>query len=155
MDEGKQGFSPELTVPTSNGALSSARPVALAEVLNAAADLLERPGAWRRWSLATDADGRSVPPKSPAACQWCIAGAIQRFAPDGPPFSPYIEAVEAVIDECAAMWNDRHSRTAPEVVKALRDAALSSERAGQGPARPTDPQSARRRPTPNPSGTES
>lgn len=41
-------------------------------------ELLKKPINWTRFVDARDHDGSEVNPRSPAACRWCLLGAIQR-----------------------------------------------------------------------------
>lgn len=50
------------------------------EALAAAADLIEKPGAWTQWTLAKRADGSHCAPRNRNAVCWCAAGAISCVA---------------------------------------------------------------------------
>lgn len=96
----------------------------VAEILNKAADLIERPGAWTQgtsyrgpneeWRSGGEAD---------VVCR-CAAGAINEVC--GWSFDaalPAFKAFEAHIGGDTAQWNDSACRTQAEVVAALRAAA--------------------------------
>lgn len=99
------------------------------EVLEAAADLLERPGAWTQGGFAHDRDGKEVAWDSSEAVCWCARGAIAFVAREY-----RAEVLDAIWDGAAkAMgfrsygdiecWNDVPDRTQAEVVDALRQAS--------------------------------
>jgi hypothetical protein len=94
-----------------------------AKVLNDAADLIEPEGRWTKRCLARDDDGIPVWPEDPAACSWCVEGAISRVAPSWPLKSAAFVAVRAKIHhEGIDDWND--AQPGPEsVVAVLRAAA--------------------------------
>lgn len=94
----------------------------MAADLRAAADVLERDGwtqrAWR------DGDRR------------CVAGALTRAVMDRTeaensnfdrPWQAASDALALHVGEAAMIWNDRHGRTAAEVIAALRAAADAAE----------------------------
>lgn len=99
-------------------------------ILLAAADLLSKPGGWTQGALARNRKGEWVSESQKSAVCFCAMGALWRAARDevGPTFShfdvdPASEALEAVIGDHVADWNDELGRTADEVVTALRKAA--------------------------------
>lgn len=100
----------------------------VSEILNAAADLLEQPGAWTQGTLARNETGAKVENESPAACSFCVLGAIYKVAPDNRAARRAIDAFEVNIG-ClgATVWNDVEGRTQAEVVAALRAAAKQAE----------------------------
>lgn len=115
----------------------------VSEVLNKAADLLEKPGAWMQEDYC-DAGGYRAKELQRASC-WCIAGAIGAVADmDGPEaeewankvLGPLIPGVEEGYPVTGIPgWNDKPNRTQAEVVEALRQAALraaATQEAGRG-----------------------
>jgi hypothetical protein len=100
----------------------------VADVLNRAAYLLSKPGAWCRRDAAQTKTGYSVEVNDPQATCWCAGGAIHRVA--GPDTLPALDAFEAYVDKHLGWsygfmkWNDVPARSQKEVVKALRAAAL-------------------------------
>lgn len=50
----------------------------VADVLNAAADLVEPDGAHAKYALARDAAGRPCDPDSDIATSWCAVGALYK-----------------------------------------------------------------------------
>jgi hypothetical protein len=97
----------------------------VADILRAAADVLEPEGAWTRRAMARDRRGEPVLSGSLSACRWCAQGAI-RAVVRVPPFDPCWQAerrlrdylgVESVLD-----WNDAQPSVEP-VLAALRAAA--------------------------------
>lgn len=98
----------------------------VADILDAAADLIEPEGAWTQGAFARHRSGNPIGPlESNAAC-WCASGAIQRadsrrrFSPAWEDFNDY--AVSLGFLHMAA-FNDAPERTQAEVVAALRAAA--------------------------------
>ena len=51
------------------------------EILDAAADLLDRPGGWTQFAFARDGAGNEVHPKDPRAVAFDVLGAIKRVGP--------------------------------------------------------------------------
>lgn len=97
-----------------------------AEVLEAAADLLEKPGAWTQGSFARTASGASESPFSPAASCFCLRGALCRVSNRRLHDLLEVETKALGFPTAAAMarWNDHPSRTQAEVVAALRQASI-------------------------------
>jgi len=104
--------------------------VSVADVLNAAADLLEPEGRWTRGHAARAVGGMGVDFNSPDASCWCAWGALAKVSGGNE-----VEAFEALTDHLqleqeidpalfGEIWNDAPERTQAEVVQALRDAAL-------------------------------
>jgi len=96
------------------------------EVLNKAADLLEKPGAWTQGALARLSDGTPVYSRSlsQASC-YCMAGAL--WVANGFRFPD--EAFDALPEGprgATGSWNDAPGRTQSEVVEALRAAAKAA-----------------------------
>jgi len=103
-----------------------------AEILEAAADLIEPPGAWIQGAMATNKDGFIVVPSSAKAVRWCLFGAIltaTRRAGGSRDDSavPFHEANEYItrtgLGDGVTEFNDDPARTQAEVVAALRAAA--------------------------------
>ncbi|MGN6063805.1 DUF6197 family protein [Brevundimonas diminuta] len=101
-----------------------------AEVLEAAADLLEQPGAWTQDEFARDSVGRVVCPTSTLATCWCVRGAIAAVNEDEDDHTANNrnwKAAARLLGFHDAMdielWNDAPERTQAEVVAALREAA--------------------------------
>lgn len=100
------------------------------EILNAAADLLEKPGAWTQGALYRDAAGEPIPNfgDREAVC-YCAEGAIAavvgRYSLSHPAYAPLGGTGEL------SSWNDAPGRTQKEVVAALRQAAEKAARPTQ------------------------
>ena len=54
----------------------------LADDLRAARKVIEKPEAWIKGSFAMDECGNEVEAESPAACRFCVRGAIYRAVPE-------------------------------------------------------------------------
>lgn len=101
----------------------------ISAILNAAADLLEKPGAWIQgdWALTATGDDLylGAGPDAAAVC-WCAEGAIAAVAG-----SRFAEAHGALQEYMGIMsipaWNDDPERKQEEVVAALRNAATQAE----------------------------
>lgn len=93
-----------------------------ADVLNAAADLLEKPGAWTQGAWKRGKSGREVRIYSPFAVSFSVLGAIDHV---GGGFNSAIHALKHLIgwDIHLQDWNDQSERTQAEVVAKLREAA--------------------------------
>lgn len=109
------------------------------EILNAAADLLERPGAWTQGDYARDDVGLGIGEFSEIeiekggfepAC-FCMIGAVNRARGsdlDASLWGALRRPIWDVLGEQnIADWNDAPGRTQAEVVAALRAAAKSGE----------------------------
>lgn len=102
-------------------------PQTVADVLDAAADLLEKPKGWTQGAYARDADGRDVNPyekwrPSPEAVCFCLYGALAHVASQAG-----MEKTPFLVDPLpSTKWNDTPGRTQSEVVAALRAAATST-----------------------------
>jgi hypothetical protein len=126
----EKNIGSELTGAGGNGARGKARPETVADVLNAAADLLEKPGAWTQDAYARSAKGNKVLPAGDKAVCWCASGALARVQGLGGYEAEYSDAghvlarTVSIID--IPIWNDTPERTQAEVVAALRAAALAS-----------------------------
>lgn len=87
------------------------QPRDLAEQLRAARDLIADPTRWTQGSFARDADGDPCGSRHPAACQWCLEGALvkvgARFAAE-----TYLYRALPKGEDDAAHYNDnRQHRT--------------------------------------------
>lgn len=98
------------------------------EVLRAAADLIEQPGAWNTGSFARSENDVPCDPRDEAAKCWCVSGAIQKIeGPNG--WQGW-----NLFDGYARMRGYRHmadfndDKSQPEVVAALRNAAHLADR---------------------------
>jgi hypothetical protein len=105
----------------------------VAGVLNAAADLLDKPGAWIQHAWARDSAGRIVDfGDEPKAACWCADGAFEkvlgrRYVEHGD-LRANLQAAFIAVHGCSPMgFNDAPKRTQSEVVQALRAAAKASE----------------------------
>jgi hypothetical protein len=98
----------------------------VAEVLRAAADLIEPEGKWTQRSEARTVTGRPVGACEENAACWCILGAVQRV---GGRFAEreVTPALKKVIRFQPWIWNDHKRRTQAEVVAKLREAAALAE----------------------------
>ena len=99
-----------------------------AQILRAAAEIVERPGGWTQRELARGADGHYVDPLSDAAVCFCMIGAMRRAsgAYAGGESAAYTEARTALISQIRRFpgdWNDEPRRIVSDVVDALRRAA--------------------------------
>ena len=109
-------------------------PKSVADVLDAAADLLTPEGAWTQGALAKAADGEWVDSGlSPAASCWCLLGAVERGG-GNPVWSAARRVIATAlgVDEREGIptWNDAPERTQPEVVAKLREAAALAREQG-------------------------
>lgn len=107
----------------------------VSEVLAAAADLLEKPGAWTQFggffdpanedaNTGRDESGNGVDGASADAVCWCIFGAIEKVECGlRLPTTGVLEQALGKTSQQIVDWNDAPGRTQAEVVTALRDAA--------------------------------
>lgn len=93
------------------------------KTLQAAADLLEKPGAWTQHTSARDVGGVTIPIKSDRAVCWCVIGALWRASVPSSFYSALREFKSAIGTDFVPEWNDHPSRKQAEVVAALRIAA--------------------------------
>lgn len=119
----------------------AASPNTVADILTAAADLIEKPGAWTQGAFARDEHGCSTGWRSEDAKCFCVSGAITR-AGDRP---AGLNRAWQVFNDWTikrgfshlARFNDAPGRTQAEVVAALREAAALArvaDSAGSGPS---------------------
>ena len=101
-----------------------------ADILNAAADLLEGEGRWTQDAYARDKSGREVSLESISAWSFDMVGAVNRAcislrASDSDASAAHSRLAE-VGQHNATAWNDLPGRTQSEVVEALRTAASAT-----------------------------
>ncbi len=97
----------------------------IADILDAAADLIEPEGAWTQGHIRRDAKGKYTALPGHAVC-WCTVGATLAVAGLAASMSADrflasflgLDGVDAV-----EQWNDAPERTQAEVVAKLREAA--------------------------------
>lgn len=98
------------------------------ELLRAAGDLLEQPGAWTQGFYARDAKFQQVPPENENAVCWCALGAIEKIGGFGSEFGPAARFIRKAIRfgyreaYTVVEWNDVDDRTQIEVVNVFRKA---------------------------------
>lgn len=103
------------------------------DVLERAAQLIEKPGAWTQGALAKGAV-EPVDPDSDFARCFCLEGAVRCAAglPPSSPWEPYAGFVKRAARTTSAwQWNDAAGRTQAEVVTALRKASELAKAEGQ------------------------
>ncbi|RYG90143.1 MAG: hypothetical protein EON59_00755 [Alphaproteobacteria bacterium] len=107
----------------------------VAEVLDAAADLIEPEGAWTKGAFARDISGKDTSLfgyRGKAVC-WCLLGATQEAAgddDDGVADHFFAQFLGAAAQDGLACWNDAPERTQAEVVAKLREAAELARQGG-------------------------
>lgn len=120
---------------------SKTNPQTPADVLRAAADLIEPEGAWTQGYWARTSSGFATDPYLEAASCYCALGAIANVTGITQlgkvhTLAPTDALCRAVGD--VAMWNDKRSRTQAEVVAKLREIAAMLDGEGNGTARHTE-----------------
>jgi hypothetical protein len=95
----------------------------VSEILNAAADLLEKPGAWTQQDYAFDPDGVAVDARNERASCFCALGAIRHAGGYPDDVNPAASVLGQFVGDLVCDWNDAPGRTQAEVVAALRAAA--------------------------------
>ena len=102
-------------------------PLSIADVLDAAADLIEPEGSWTQGSYAKDAAGRQVLSTDESAVCWCAVGAITRVSGGGLPAASARRHLAAFCNlrqtEDITDWNDWSGREHSGVVGTFRKAA--------------------------------
>lgn len=108
-------------------------PLSAAQILRAAAEIVERPGAWTQGAPARDDDGVDVDPPNPLAVCWCMTGAITLAAGESSRDSIDLALIalsgtmpsDGYTDPSFVVqhWNDLPGRTEQEVAQRLRRAA--------------------------------
>ncbi len=104
----------------------------VADVLDAAADLLAKPGAWTRGQYARDDHGSPLQDgRNPAAVCWCAIGALEKVS-DRLVGRKLVDPLQRIVANTSnkfgeyghiSEWNDAPERTQAEVVAKLREAA--------------------------------
>jgi hypothetical protein len=118
--------SPMATQPTKS----------VADVLQRAADLIARPGAWTQGEFARGKTGRPVKTRDCAVCL-CVIGAIDVASGARPGTEANDDALRVLAWEvgCSlwdiAVWNDEPERTQEEVVAKLKEAATLAREQGK------------------------
>ncbi|MFA7295681.1 MAG: hypothetical protein WC211_00675 [Dehalococcoidia bacterium] len=108
-------------------------PLSAAQILRAAAEIVERPGAWIQGVAARDVDGVCVglvrDIRTLGVC-FCAQGAMWAVTGDAEAAGDAEEALRKAIPASTpggyrsiALWNDTPGRTADEVATAMRRAA--------------------------------
>lgn len=101
----------------------------VADILTAAADLIEKPGAWTQGAFARTLDGGpAIWTDDDAAC-FCVAGAIERVGGTASRNRAWDFFNDWTVKRGfrhLANWNDAPERTQAEVVAALRAAAAKA-----------------------------
>lgn len=97
----------------------------IADVLERAAELLSRPGAWTQGTLFRDAKGKELQVSSAGKSCFCMAGALVEC---GGPWSAAWSFLDDILPKAdkgnaTAAFNDASGRTQDEVVAKLREAA--------------------------------
>lgn len=103
------------------------------EILIAAREKITTPERWCQGAHARDEGGQTVLAKDPAACVWCIDGAlwaVTRFTQTSARASASIllgEQIGAYSANSIHKWNDAPERTHAEVLAAFDRAIEESE----------------------------
>lgn len=107
-------------------------PTTIADVLDAAADLIEPEGAWTTETVASTADGNSVLSDNPQAVCFCAMGAIFRCGGDPVGADKFFGGTICPGGGWGHIgpWNDAPERTQAEVVAKLREAAALARARG-------------------------
>lgn len=92
----------------------------VAEVLNAAADLLEKPGGWTQETYGKWDEGNE---SYSCLCLFGALGETAGWLDDATVSVKALDAVRVVVGDNPIEWNDAPGRTQAEVVQALRQAA--------------------------------
>jgi hypothetical protein len=123
-----------------------------ADVLNAAADLIEPEGRWTRGVEARDAEGKELMwGTDPMATCWCMVGALEATSRRGPNadmatqalFRSAIGILCEVVGESVPDFNDAPECAQSDAVAALRKAAalaaadVSARKDGSSPQQST------------------
>ena len=84
-------------------------------------ELFARPGTWTQGTFAKDAEGNSVSGSAPAACQWCLMGAmLMLYGAEGQNFIPARNKLRERLsfddtNDGIFHWNDRADQTQENV----------------------------------------
>jgi hypothetical protein len=106
------------------------------DVLNAAADLIEKPGAWTQGCFARDPKGKQTGWRMDNAACFCVSGAISRES--GGSWEAWYRFDGYTRQRGfrhMAEFNDAPGRTQSEVVAALRQAAQQAASTQSGGAK--------------------
>jgi len=112
-------------VPTCDGSKT------VADILTAAADLIEPEGAWTQETYGVPAEGGSY---SCLCLYGAICEAIRTAEADDRLEDRAFYTVRRLVGENPIGWNDTEGRTQAEVVAALRAAAEKARTAVEGPS---------------------
>lgn len=120
----------------------------VADVLERAADLIAKPGAWTQGAFSRDANGEAELDEDNLATAnpvcWCALGAIAQAANADPlkadtfalykpeTVLPAYVSFRAFLGGDVALWNDAPERQQSEVEAALRQAATAARQQGEG-----------------------
>jgi len=99
------------------------------EVLAAAANLIEPPGAWTRCAYARGAHGEPATASAQHATCWCAVGAIKRIVPKKGEWLQAVNYLDKIVGTIV-LFNDALDRTQAEVVAALREASTLAAQEG-------------------------
>ena len=133
-----KGFISMISTPVSNTESFLSRARETAALLRDVRLRLER--GWCQGSPALDADGRFVWPTDPAACAWCLGGAIVATAGEGELAHAVTQEIWMAIAEKErpehpsnlAFWQDRLGRTKAHVLAVIQAAELAAGRRALG-----------------------
>lgn len=104
----------------------------IADILDAAATLIEPEGAWVQHDYALNSDGGIAEAASDAVC-YCVLGAISVAMGAGPTDEAGYEEqrfFRSITGSTIPEWNDAPERTQAEVVPKLREAAALAREQG-------------------------
>jgi hypothetical protein len=89
-------------------------------------ELLSDPSKWTKYVLARSSDGLPVTPTSPAACQFCIVGALYHCYTPEEAMKIWTQIDSEFYDKYKGVgdWNDDPSRTHEEVIAFLKSKDL-------------------------------
>jgi len=90
------------------------------EILQKARDLISKPENWTQQQYAANKSGRTVDENDPAACKWCITGALIKVGDDKVKAWNYLHKFLGIFP---ANFNDSHTHAE---VLATFDAAIAS-----------------------------
>lgn len=101
----------------------------VADTLRSAAVVLLIPGAHAKGAMARNKWSRKVPSAAPAACRWCMFGALKEAAPTDTFANRALQALGAHLGFNPIVFNDNPAATPIDVAAAMWAAAdkLESE----------------------------
>lgn len=81
------------------------------QILKDALKLIENSDNWTQYTLARDANGHMVAPRSAAARSWCASGALRRTSMTSLQWGEVLTALRSAMDTPIHLgfYNDRHS----------------------------------------------